>query len=64
MLSVVVIHQGGDMRPGPGFFKLAQELGKDAHDREAFWQAEFGRVRVAWAQMRPARPGHLIEPNL
>ncbi len=48
MLSVVVIHQGGDMRPGPGFFKLAQELEKDTHDLEAFWQAEFARVRIAW----------------
>src|SRR5580704_15912968 len=57
MLSVVVIHRGGDMRPGPGFFKLAQELGKDARDPEAFWQAEFGRVLAAWARMRPVRPG-------
>ena len=60
MLSVVVIHQGGDMRPGPGFFKLARELGKDGHDLEAFWQAEFLRVRVAWAQMKPTRPGQPI----
>src|SRR5208282_5724906 len=31
MLSVVVVHKGGDKRgqPGDGFFKLAQELGRD-----------------------------------
>jgi hypothetical protein len=45
MLSVVVVHQGGDGRPGPGFFRLAQELGRDVHNREMFWVAEVGLVR-------------------
>jgi hypothetical protein len=48
MLSVVVIQKGGDMRPGGGFFKLAQELGHDTHDRDKFWASEFERVRAAW----------------
>ena len=60
MLTVVVIHQGADLRPGPGFFKLAQELEKNTLDPEAFWQAEFNRVRIAWARMRPVRPGQPI----
>src|SRR3954468_15503792 len=37
MISVLVVHKPpGDMRPGPGFFKLARELGLDAYDRERF----------------------------
>ena len=52
MLSVVVVHQGGDLRPGPGFFKLAQELGRDTSDRDKFWQAEFAVVRDAWVTKR------------
>src|SRR5215470_11169016 len=34
MLSVVVVHMEGDMRPGAGFFKMAEKLGKDVTDRE------------------------------
>ena len=45
MLSVVVVHQGGDGMPGPGFFKLAQALGRDVRDKERFWAAEVGLVR-------------------
>jgi hypothetical protein len=48
MLSVVVVRKGGDGRPGPGFFKLAQELGRDISDRDRFWAAEFDFVRQAW----------------
>jgi hypothetical protein len=45
MLSVVVVHQGGDGMPGPGFFKLAQALGRDVRNKERFWIAEVGLVR-------------------
>ena len=48
MLSVVVVHQSGDGRPGRGFFVLAKKLGRDARDRDAFWAAEFEKVRRAW----------------
>jgi hypothetical protein len=48
MLSVVVIHKGGDMRPGPGFFTLGQELGRDTSEPDRFWAAEFELVRKAW----------------
>jgi hypothetical protein len=50
MLSVVVVHKSGDRRgqPGDGFFTLAQELGRDTHDRLQFWALEFERVRSAW----------------
>lgn len=48
MLSVVVVHAGGDFRPGPGFYALAQELGRDTRDREEFWIKESSRVYAAW----------------
>ncbi len=50
MLSVVVVHKTGDKQgePGDGFFKLAQELGRDVRDRLKFWAIEFERVRKAW----------------
>lgn len=44
MLSVLVVHKTGDMKPGPGFFELADELGRDTSDPERFWAAEYGFV--------------------
>lgn len=48
MLSVVVVHKSGDMQPGPGFFKLAKSLGRNADDALRFWSEEFERVRANW----------------
>jgi hypothetical protein len=31
--------------PGPGFFRLAQELGRDLRNKERFWIAEVDLVR-------------------
>jgi hypothetical protein len=47
MLSVIVIHQGGDGRPGPGLFVLARELGRDVRDKEIFWVTEVALVRTS-----------------
>lgn len=44
MLSVIVVHKAGDMMPGPGFFKLARELGRDTSDREKCWSDELKKV--------------------
>src|SRR5205814_10316209 len=33
MLSVVVVHQEGDMEPGSGFYECAESLGSDVSDR-------------------------------
>lgn len=44
MLSVVVVHKEGDMKPGPGFFELAQKLGRVVGDQDAFWISEFKQV--------------------
>ena len=48
MLSVVVVHKGGDFRPGPGFFELAQDLGRDVREPDKFWSEELQRVYDVW----------------
>jgi hypothetical protein len=48
MLSVVVVHKGGDFRPGPGFFDLAHDLGRTIVARDDFWTEELQRVYDAW----------------
>ncbi len=47
MLSAYVVsaETGG---PGGGFFELAEKLGRDVRDRDAFWVAELHRVDAAW----------------
>lgn len=48
MLSVLVVHKSGDLRPGSGFFELAHLLGHKSRDREKVWSDEFKRVKAAW----------------
>ena len=50
MLTVIVVHKSGDMQPGPGFFGLAQELGRDTSNIEKCWVDEFNRVLGQWAE--------------
>jgi hypothetical protein len=49
MLSVVVVHKTGDFQPGPGFFNLAGELGRDTTDHLLCWTEEYESVRAQWA---------------
>jgi hypothetical protein len=42
----------GDMQPGPGFFELAQLLGRDTSDILRCWVSELHRVHAIWS-----RPG-------
>lgn len=48
MLSAIIIHKTGDMKPGPGFFDLARDLGRDVRDEDAFWIAEVRLVHAIW----------------
>lgn len=48
MLSVLVVHKGGDYRPGAGFFELAERLGRDIRDKERCWVMEFETVTNYW----------------
>jgi hypothetical protein len=48
MLTVLVVHKDGDMRPGPGFFRLAKKLERDTSDLERCWIEEFNHVLSVW----------------
>jgi len=53
MLSVLVVHLSGDMKPGKGFFELAGELGYDVSDKvkkETFWIDELKKVYNYWSK--------------
>jgi hypothetical protein len=50
MLTAIVVHKHGDMKPGPGFLKLAEELGRDVRDVDACWVNELSRVYAAWSR--------------
>ena len=49
MLSVVVVHKVGDMQPGPGFFELAEKLGRNTSDILKCWITELKRVHAIWS---------------
>lgn len=49
MLSVVVVHKYGDMQPGPGFFELAKQLGRDTTDILDCWVKELKKVHAYWS---------------
>jgi molybdopterin synthase catalytic subunit len=49
MLSVIVVHKSGDMQPGPGFFELAKQLGRDTSDILRCWVDELKRVHAVWS---------------
>jgi hypothetical protein len=56
MLSAVVVHKHGEYLPGPGFFKLAEELGiKNEADKLAFWNRQLHKVHDYWSVRRKPR---------
>lgn len=48
MLSVIVVHKYGDMKPGPGFFELAKSLGRDTSNILKCWINELNKVYGNW----------------
>jgi hypothetical protein len=50
MLTVIVVHKHGDMQPGPGFFDLAEQLGKDTSDILSCWVKELKKVHGYWSK--------------
>jgi len=48
MLSVIVVHNSGDMQPGPGFFEFAKELGRDTSNILKCWVDELNKVHAYW----------------
>jgi hypothetical protein len=67
MLTVIVVHGVGNMRPGSGFFKLAKKLGKEIPDQQAFWMTELKRVHEYWrvgsGMLRPDTFAHPDETD-
>ncbi len=49
MLTVIVVHKYGDMQPGPGFFDLAEKLGRDTSDILKCWVDELKKVHAFWS---------------
>ena len=48
MLTAIVVRKHGNMMPGPGFFKLAETLGRDTSDIEKCWINELKWVFSKW----------------
>jgi hypothetical protein len=48
MLSVLVVHKTGDLRPGRGFYKCAMSLGLDASDEDRLWVVQLTKVYASW----------------
>jgi hypothetical protein len=49
MLTAIVVHKG-DMQPGPGFFQLAKDRGRNTSDPLRLWSEELERVYAVWAK--------------
>ena len=50
LLTDVVVHKAGDMKPGSGFFTLARSRGRDIRDRQQFCVEELERVYEIWSK--------------
>ena len=48
LLSVLVVHKSGDMQPGPGFFEVAGERGRDTTEILRCWIEELKIVHAYW----------------
>jgi len=50
LLTVIVVHKDGDMRPGPGFFDLAARRGRKVvkTDTDKTWISEMDTVVGYW----------------
>lgn len=48
LMTVLVVHKDGDKMPGPGWFQLAEERGRDVSALLRCWIAELKVVYAAW----------------
>lgn len=54
LLSAVVVHKGDDEMPGPGFFRLARDLGTfKGGDQKIYWATGFMQVCSFWKENAP-----------
>jgi hypothetical protein len=58
MLTALVVYSNGDMQPGPGFFNLAGQLGKNTNDVLRCWIKELKRVYSYWSGAKGRQTPH------
>ena len=63
LLSVLVVHRGGDQRPGAGFFEMARARGRDVTDRDRCWLEELEVVHRCWAAPRRRETEQSVAPD-
>ena len=56
MLTVIVVHKNGDYQPGPGFFELAKELGRNTSNIMECWIKELHQVHDYWSKTQQPLP--------
>lgn len=49
LLTSIVVHKTGNMEPGLGFFELAERLGLQVADEQAFWLEQMKATHAHWA---------------
>ncbi len=52
LLTAIVTHKTGDMEPGPGFFDLAESLGRNIEDLTKCWIEEAKKVHAHWERSK------------
>lgn len=50
LLTAVVVHKTGDLKPGSGFFRLARSLGRRIVDEDQSWNEELHKVYDIWSR--------------
>jgi len=53
MITALVVYKHGEHKPGPGFFELAQKLGRNTKDLDNCWIDELKTVYAFWANKLP-----------
>jgi hypothetical protein len=50
MLSVLVVHKTGDLRPGRGFYECAAAIGLDTSNEDRLWVDQLNQVYAWWGR--------------
>ena len=52
LTTVIVVHKGGGMKPGPGFYDLAESRGRDVSNLDECFIKEMNAVFEHWSKRR------------
>ncbi len=50
VLSVLVVHKTGDLRPGRAFCNCAEQLGLDTSDEDRRWADQLNKIYSCWTK--------------